>query len=310
MKKGLILVLVLFFVVGGLFFGEEKTIKKQGMLYRGEQFKEEKLVKNQMLSVTQIVKKPVYLDVTNWSKVKIISDFFDELKGHTEFDNAEKYRLLSYIFDNLPINGEDGVIRVIYIGDYFGNKSPMEIRVGVLTPKGDALLKNEKAIIILSNVFKTQNGELSKATGFFSGYDSNACVISGLKDKRLTNVQMIKKADSLSENEIRGKDSISQIMFVQNYLADDDTENDATSINILNAILDVKAETPAIHIMAMLKKYEYFLSRDEIADAELLWSDIKEYSKNVPGDMNPESLESLNGESLYLMKRLTDKPGV
>ncbi len=310
MKKKLFVVLTLFcFCLAGIYC-QDKIVKKDGMYYRGDNIEKFKLSKNQIMSVTKIVKKPVYLTVNDWSKVKITSDFLDELKAHTEFTNQEKFMLLSYIFDNLPINTDDGIVREIYIGGYFQSNLPLEIRIGLLTPTGDAINKNQKAVVLFSNAVKMKNGEINKVTGFFGSLDSNACTISGLNGDKLTNVQNIKEDDSLAEENIEKMDTINQIMLVQGYLADDDFENDLVSSNILKKIIAKKDVQPALHIMAMLKQYEFLLSVNNIAEAEILWNEIKEYSKNVPGDMNPDSLESMNGESLFMMKELQKKADI
>jgi CDP-diglyceride synthetase len=58
----------------------------------------------------------------------------------------------------------------------------------------------------------------------------------------------------------------------------------------------------AIVIMAMIFKYYYLLYLENITQAEVLWQEILAYSEQVPGDMTPENLEALNGESLYMME--------
>ena len=93
-------------------------------------------------------------------------------------------------------------------------------------------------------------------------------------------------------------------MFAQTLLKDDKLENDFMVADIVDKIIEDNTEIPAIVIMAMIFKYDYLLSLENITQAEVLWQEILAYSEQVPGDMTPENLEALNGESLYMMKSL------
>ena len=56
--------------------------------------------------------------------------------------------------------------------------------------------------------------------------------------------------------------------------------------------------------MAMIKEYDYRISLEDLEGSTKLWNEILDFSVNVPGDMNPENLNSINGGSLYLLTEL------
>ncbi len=141
----------------------------------------------------------------------------------------------------------------------------------------------------------------------FLGLDNNAAVACGLKDGLLTNSQKMKSPQTPAFDTLGDKSAVERIIVAQAYLADEDQANDAWAEKTVREILLNEDEQPAIRIMAMLVKYSFYLSVEDLQAAQTLWEDILAYSKNVPGDMNPASLESLNGESIYLMKRLAER---
>ena len=110
--------------------------------------------------------------------------------------------------------------------------------------------------------------------------------------------------EEISPNSWIGMDSFEKLMFAQALLKDDKLENDFMVADIVDKIIEDNTEIPAIVIMAMIFKYDYLLSLENITQAEVLWQEILSYSEQVPGDMTPENLEALNGESLYMMKSL------
>jgi len=283
---------------------QEKSAENSNFIIRGLEQDPGKLTKDQFLSVTKKIENPEYLISTNWSKVRIFSDFLDSFQGHKDFSNDKKYEFLSYIFDELPMNAEEGIVRQIYIGNYFENSDPLEIRIGIFIPKGDASEKNEKVIILMSNIIVLNDGSINKVMGNIINLDVNASIYCGLNNKLLTNGEKSKSDITIPFEEIETKSSLEKIMIAQSYLADEDISNDILAEKLVSKILDENKDIPAIRIMAMLKKYEYYLSLENISEAQSLWEEILVYSMNVPGDMNPETLEILNGESIFLMKSL------
>lgn len=277
----------------------------KNLIVRGEEQNPTKLQKNQFLSVSNKVDNPQYLQATNWSKVRITSDFLDELKGHSDFNNDEKYQLLSFIFDELPLNGKDGVVREVYIGKYYSDGSPLVIRVAVMTPVVNAPIKNEKVIVLTSNAIKMSDGSVGKGQGAFISLDYNAALFCVLNKGLLTNGQRLENKNK--KIDISALSSLERVGVAQNYLADENVENDLIANDLVTMNMNDKDELPAIVIMSMLMKYNYLLSQEDLASAKELWKEILEYSKNVPGDMNPESLEAINGEALYLMERLVSQ---
>lgn len=275
------------------------------LIIRGDEQNPNKLIKNQELSITHKVENPVFLNVTNWSKVRILSDLLDSFKGHKDFTNEQKYSVLSYIFDDLPLNGTDGVIREVYIGKYFTNGNPLIIRVGVFTPKGEAAKQNEKAIVLMTNIVTLADGAINKTMGAFINLDMNASVFCVLNNNLLTNGQKLEKDNNIKIESIESMSGIEQVMVAQAYLGDENIGNDNIANELVTNILLDNKEIPAIVIMSMLMKYEYLLSIENIEEAGILWNKIIEYSVNVPGDMNPQNLEQINGASIFLMKKLT-----
>lgn len=281
-----------------------QTQGKNDLIIRGQQENPNVLKKNQFLSITHAVNAPNYLVASNWSKVRIFSDFLDVCNAHKEFSNEQKYELLSFIFDQLPLNGTDGVIREVYIGQYFLNGDPLVIRIGIFTPENEAALVNEKVIVLMSNLVEMKDGTINKKMGGFINLDINPSVICGLQKGLLTNGQKTETKEVQNNVNIESLPSIQQVMIAQSYLADENIENDIIVNQLMPKIFNDNQEQPAIIIIAMLQQYYYLLSIEDISNAESLWTKIKEYSLSVPGDMKPDTLEALNGESLYLMKRL------
>ena len=268
----------------------------------------EKLEKNDVMSVTNNVENPEYFEFSNWSKIRIMNSLLNELNLHCELTNEQKYKLMSYIFDELPKNASDGIVREVRLGNFFasqkGDARNLVIRIGLMTPGEDAKIKNEKIIIFFSNAVKNQiTGEIMKGRGGFINYDLNATVMTAYNNKLLTDI-MNMSAEKNNKVDVSKIEALDSVMLAQSILADDDLSNDIKAHELCTAIINKKDIAPAIKIMAMIKEYDYRISLEDLEGSTKLWNEILDFSVNVPGDMNPENLYSINGGSLYLLTEL------
>lgn len=278
------------------------SVNAEGQV-RGVQENPKKLLEKQFLSVTTPVQNPEYMHLSNWSKVRATSEVLDLIDGHKYFSNSEKVQLMSYLFDELPINGKDGVAREVHVGRFFEDGSNLVIRLGTFTAGSDATLASDKVIVIMTNIIKMKEGAINRKTGAFIHLDLNESMIFILKDSLLTDSRNVLEEEIPSNSWIE-MESFEKLMFAQTLLKDDKLENDFMVADIVDKIIEDNTENPAIVIMAMIFKYDYLLSLENVTQAEVLWQEILAYSEQVPGDMTPENLEALNGESLYMMKSL------
>ena len=274
-----------------------------GVQIRGVQENPNKLLEKQLLAGTTPVQNPEYMTLSNWSKVRATSEILDLIDGHKYFSNSEKVQFMSYLFDELPINGKDGVAREVHVGKFFEDGTNLIIRLGTFTAGADAALASDKVIVIITNMIKMNDGSTNRKTGAFIHLNLNESMIFILKDSLLTDSQNVLE-EEISPNSWIGMDSFEKLMFAQALLKDDKLENDFMVADIVDKIIEDNTEIPAIVIMAMIFKYDYLLSLENVTQAEVLWQEILAYSEQVPGDMTPENLEALNGESLYMMKSL------
>ena len=278
------------------------SVNAEGQV-RGVQENPKKLLEKQFLSVTTPVQNPEYMHLSNWSKVRATSEVLDLIDGHKYFSNSEKVQLMSYLFDEVPINGKDGVAREVHVGRFFEDGSNLVIRLGTFTAGADATLASDKVIVIMTNIIKMKEGAINRKTGAFIHLDLNESMIFILKDSLLTDSRNVLEEEIPSNSWIE-MESFEKLMFAQTLLKDDKLENDFMVADIVDKIIEDNTEIPAIVIMAMIFKYDYLLSLENVTQAEVLWQEILAYSEQVPGDMTPENLEALNGESLYMMKSL------
>ena len=260
------------------------------------------------MSVTNNVENPEYFEFSNWSKIRIMNSLLNELNLHCELTNEQKYKLMSYIFDELPKNASDGIVREVRLGNFFasqkGDARNLVIRIGLMTPGEDAKIKNEKIIIFFSNAVKNQiTGEIMKGRGGFINYDLNATVMTAYNNKLLTDI-MNMSAEKNNKVDVSKIEALDSVMLAQSILADDDLSNDIKAPELCTAIINKKDIAPAIKIMAMIKEYDYRISLEDLEGSTKLWNEILDFSVNVPGDMNPENLNSINGGSLYLLTEL------
>lgn len=286
---------------------DKKSSSNSKLIVRGTE-NPEKLEKNDVMSVTNNVADPIYFEFSNWSKIRIMNNLLDELKMHSDLTNEQKFKLMSYIFDELPKNAADGIVREVRLGNFFdeqkGDAKNLVIRIGLMTPGKDAKKQNEKVIIIVSNAIKNQKtGEILKGLGRFISYDINATVMTVYNDKLLTNIMKM-TADNNNKADISKLSDLDSVMLAQSILADEDLSNDIKAHELCCEIIDKKDIMPAIKIIAMLMEYDYRISVENLAGATELWDEILAFSVNVPGDMNPKNLNSINGESLYLLREL------
>lgn len=279
--------------------------------YRGAGSNPSALAKGAIMSATKKTSGPVAIEATSWSKVRIFSDLLDAFKGHETLSLDQKKDLVSYIFDGLPLNASDGVVRQVFIGRYFQDGSPLEIRIGVFTPKGEAALRNEKVIILMTNVVMVADKDGAPAPSLKSGQivnmDVNALVYCGLKKGLLTNGEKITPDKGWDYAKAEASGSIQKIMAAQAYLADEDLSNDARAEKLVATVLENAEEMPALRIMAMLVHYDYLLSIEDLAGAQKAWGEILALAPSVSGDMTAENLEAMNGESIQLMRYLAAK---
>jgi len=284
-----------------------QTQGKNGVIVRGQQQNPTILRKNQFLSVTHKVTNPEYLQASNWSKIRIFFDLLNTLKAHKYFSHEEKFELFSFIFDELPINGSYVGIRDVYIGKYFLNGDPLIIRVGVFTPKKESALSHEKVIVFKSNQIILNDGTLNNIMGNFISLDSNASIFCLLDEDLLTNGLKMERKDQKLNATIDSLPRLEQIMIAIKKLADENISNDFPVYKLMTKIVTENKAEPGVIFLAMMQQYYFLLSIEDIQNASILWEKIKAYSVKVPGNLNPDSLEAIDGAFLYLMKRLHER---
>ncbi|WP_304224796.1 hypothetical protein [Gracilinema caldarium] len=283
----------------------EQTESLPPPIVRGESKDPNKLEPQELLSVTLPVENPQYLNCSPWSKIKILSSVLDSLKLHMELSRDKKIELFSHIVDNLPLNGPDGVVRQVYMGQFFEDKSPLEIRIATITPGPTAKIKSDKIIIFMTNAVLSKDGDILRGKGQLIGLDENASGVLLLLGDQIAEMQFVLKESVPSAEEIEKMDSFGKVMVAQDMINDLDITNNGRAKEILESILAKgDAEMPPARIIAMLMLYNANLAEGNIPQAEALWAQILELSPQVPGDMTPENLEAINGTDLYIIKQL------
>lgn len=277
-------------------------------IVRGSAENPDKLQSQEFLSVTLPVDNPRYLSCSAWSKAKILSSVLSSLKLHEELSREKKYELLSYLIDELPVNAPDGLVRQVYLGQFFQNKSPLEIRIGVFTPGKDAKIKSDRILVFMSNALLGKDKEILRGGGKLVDLDANASVLMILVGNQVADAQFVTAKPDPSWEEIEKMVPFEKVFLAQQFIQDANPANDANAERICEAILAKEdSEIPAVTVMAMLIMYNASLAKEDIPAAEQWWARILEFSPKVPGDMTPENLETINGTDLYIMKRLLAK---
>ena len=307
-RKAFVLVIVLFV---SLMMTSCATVGFSGwsndLIIRGAESNPNILPEGQLLSVTKQVENPEYLTIPAWNQVRAVMTLLDSCKAHTDINLDEKYALIDYLFKDLPLNVETGVVRHVFLGGYFTGGMALEVRVGVFPTGPDAAA--DMLIVLMTNIVKTRDGKsegLNKDFGLILGMDQNVTVLFGLMDGVLVDIQRVEPEDGWDYTALDGAEPISQIMSIQSYLADQNLQNDEYAFRLLPAIIDDEEQMPAIRIMAMLKLYDYYLQQEDLDSAEALWDSIIAFSPEVPGDMTPENLDVMNGASMHLLRRLLE----
>lgn len=290
--------------------GPEQIFEFDDIIMRGTNPDPSKLGKNKLLSVTKKVSKPVYFTFTKWAKIRTTTELLDELQLNSVLTNEQKYDFMSYIFDDLPKNVDDGVVREVSLGKYFSKgKKPEErdlgIQIVVMTPGKDATVPNEKVIVFYTNVLSS-NGKPLKDKGKYVSLDKNICLITGYNKKLMTSVEFI-KADQNNKADTSKYSDIQKILYIQNLLMDEDITNDKKAHTMATAMMNDAKLQPSLKIFAMIFEFDYRVSIEDVAGAQKIWNEILDYSDQVPGDMTRENLETSNGDILYLLRRLTNK---
>ncbi|TCW61580.1 hypothetical protein [Treponema sp. J25] len=276
-------------------------------IVRGIAENPDKLQSQEFLSVTLPVSNPRYLSCSAWSKAKILSSVLSSLKLHEELSREKKFELLSYLIDELPVNAPDGLVRQVYVGQFFENKSPLEIRIGVFTPGKDATIKSDKILVFMSNALLGKDGEILRGGGKIIDLDANASVLMILVGDQVADTEFLTNKPDPSWEEIEKMSSFEKVFLAQRFIQDANPANDANAEKICQSILAKGDSEPAVTIMAMLMMYNASLAKENIPAAEQWWAKILEFSPKVPGDMTPANLETMNGTDLYIMKRLLGK---
>lgn len=287
----------------------DQVVKANGLIIKGASEDPNLLAKNDTMSVTVDMPNPQYFEFSSWTKIRMMADLLDNLGLHNELSNAQKIKLMNHLFDKLPKNFENGVVREVYLGQFFkkGTKAAknLQIRMMALTAGPDATIKSEKVLIILANAINTKNG-VNRDSGAFVNLDANSTIVAVYNKKLLTDANNCNAADlnKIDTAELAGFD---RILTAQAFLQDEDLSNDIKAHNICTAIMNDEKEIPAMRITAMLLEFDYRISKEDVAGAEALWAKIIDYCPNVPGNMTPENLEASNGEALYLLKACLNK---
>ncbi len=283
-----------------------EIIEDNGFLIRGKTKQPEKLAKNDVISFTKTIENPTYYEFSDWAKIRLTVDFLEELQLHKELSNPQKYKLMCYLFDDLPKNAPDGIAREVRLGQFFYSGEEEDrslvIRVGLVTPTNN---NSERLIVLCTNAVKSQTNskEVLRNGGTFYSYDVNATVTASYSNGLLTNVKFnnAQKNDSVDFYKIG---DFERIILAQALLNDERLENDILAHNLVLTYVNDPNLVPGMKIAAMLVEYNFRIAKGELARASDMWNKILDYSDNVSGDVTRENLEALNGEYLYLLKAL------
>lgn len=285
-------------------------IEENGFLIRGKTKKTTKLAKNDVISFTKTVKNPVYFEFSDWSKIRLTVDFLDELQLHKELTNSQKYKLMCYLFDNLPKNAPDGIAREVRLGQFFYSGEDEDrnliIRVGLVTPASDASVNSERLIVLCTNAVKSQTNskEVLRTSGTFYSYDANATVTASYWNGLLTNVKFnnAKKNDSVNFYRLEGTDTVN---FAQALLNDEKLENDILAHNLVLSYVNDPDLVPGLKISAMLVEYNYRIAKGNVNGARDMWNNILALAEEGAGEnMTKGNLEAVNGAYLYLLRTI------
>ncbi len=288
-----------------------QTGKKNIVVLHGSEQNPLKLQEKQMLVLAEDFSQNEKLPLSNWSKVRMTSAFLDALKLHEYFTNEEKYELMCCLFDDLPQVEKGKLVREVRVGAFFSQGKDdvgrnLIVRIGIFPSENKDAAQNSRAdaiVMLLTNALSV-NGEIMRGQGAFLNTKMNAGLSCAYKNGLLTDGNSFPSEPLSTSTE--GMDDIGKVMLAQSLIQDDDLANDAAVKSISEEVIANKDAMPAARIMAMIMRYEYFVSIEDISQAEKQWAEIIDYCPNVPGDMNPENLEAMNGESLYLMRRLLE----
>lgn len=286
-------------------FGDSTTIEN-GFVLRSTTPDKATLGRYEMMSVTGVVENPQYFTFSNWSKIRIFNDFLDTLDFHEDLTNWQKYKLMSYIFDDLPMNGKEGIAREVYVGRFFdtgvGAARNLVIRVGVISKNANSFGPNNKLIVLATNAVK-ENNSVSRTTGAFHGNDVNATVISVNNNSLLTNVNNVNAINN-NRIDVSKLSGFNIILFARQLLSDEELGNDLVAHDIIMPLITDEKRMPAVRVSAMLVEFEYRISKGDVYGAQTLWNEIVEYSEKVPTNMLSANFKVKNGASLYLLRKL------
>jgi hypothetical protein len=246
-----------------------------------------KLSKNEIMYMDNPVGLPAEGEADLFGKISWFNSLLETFDLHEVLSFEEKEAFFNALFGFIPAEPTDDFFRVIGVGEYLSNKTPLILYARVYRPSDKAPVGSKGILQFTGNFAVIRNNQ----TGQVDLRPLNGIIIpnmSWISNGVIFDDGSIVKASYLfsQEDENRIKEDPGDDVYLQYvnladiYIKDEIKDNDDRILEILNEAFNNSAEA-AVRITAKLNTFLYYLYKQDVDSAEDALTTAAQLSKEM-----------------------------
>jgi len=298
--------------LGFLLSGFASMVADDGRLpiVRGVVKPPELLVDKEVSSLTVNVPGTRTLRLEPGSETLFFADILDSWNLSSTWSYSLKNQVLQLMFDSLPRDAPSGLVRQVFVGNFFPDGSPLDFRVALF-----ALDKPDNPdfpyLLVITNNAKSQseNGKMryQKVDATLDGpknfiFEQARVNLDG-KVVNTKNFGIVPPANIGAEGLMA---EFGRIRYVMGIVQDESLVNDAQVSDLLKNLPQTQ-DWPVIHMTAFLISFRQAVFSGNVDGAQLAVENLRELAKISPSLLGVEEVESRFQVLLDLWRDLRER---
>ncbi|MDR1106866.1 MAG: hypothetical protein LBL44_10965 [Treponema sp.] len=250
------------------------TNKASSWVFGTNSIEKIKIPKNEIVYRNNPVGLPVGVETDLFGKISWFNSLLETFDLHETLSFEEKETFFNALFGFIPMEPTDDFFRVVGIGEYFDDKSPLLLYARVYRPSDKAPAGSKGILQFTGNFVAVRNDQ----TGKVDFMPLNSMLILNMNWSSngvvFADGSLVQAAYLLSqENENKIKEEAGDNIYLQYvnladiYIKDEIKSNDDKALEMLDEAFN-NAAGSIIRIAAKLNTFLYFLCKKDVDSAE------------------------------------------
>jgi len=243
-----------------------------------------------------------------FGRISWFNSFLETFDLHEALTFEEKEMFFNALFGLIPEEPTDDIFRVIAIGEYFSDKSPLILYARVYKPSNRAPSGSKGILVFTGNFTGMKNNKTEKIT-FMPIKGMIIPNINWFSNGIIFEDCSVVKASCLFSQEYEEKTKkeagdniyLQYVNLADIYIKDEIKNNDEKALQMLN---DAYANAADINIKttAKLNTFLFYLCKQDVKKAEEALATATQLAKKAENNIDPSFMRAINIEAPTMLK--------